>query len=47
MTGSTLPLLFRRIGLDPAVMSNPFVSVICDVLGTLIYMEVALLVLRK
>lgn len=47
MTGSTLPLLFRRIGLDPAMMSNPFVSVICDVLGTLIYMEVALLVLRK
>jgi magnesium transporter len=47
MTGSTLPLLFRRIGLDPALMSNPFVSVICDVLGTLIYMEVALLVLRK
>ncbi len=47
MTGSTLPLLFRRIGLDPAMMSNPFVSVICDVLGTLIYMEVALLVLRQ
>ncbi len=47
MTGSTLPLLFRRIGLDPAMMSNPFVSVICDVLGTLIYMEVALLVLRR
>jgi magnesium transporter len=47
MTGSTLPLVFRRIGLDPAMMSNPFVSVICDVLGTLIYMEVALLVLRK
>lgn len=46
MTGSTLPLLFRRIGLDPAMMSNPFVSVICDVLGTLIYMEVALSVLR-
>jgi magnesium transporter len=47
MVGSMLPLVFRRIGLDPALMSNPFVTVICDVLGTLIYMEVALLLLPR
>ena len=45
LTGSILPLVFRRVGLDPAMMSNPFVSVICDLLGTLIYLEVALLLL--
>jgi magnesium transporter len=42
LTGSTLPLLFRKLGLDPAIMSNPFVACICDLLGTLIYMQVSL-----
>jgi magnesium transporter len=43
--GSALPLLFRRLGLDPALMSNPFVAGIIDVLGIVIYMKVALAVL--
>ncbi|MBN2293944.1 MAG: magnesium transporter [Pirellulales bacterium] len=38
--GSTLPLLFHRLGLDPALMSNPFVAGIIDVVGILIYMQV-------
>lgn len=42
LSGSLLPLLFRRLGLDPAMMSNPFVACICDLLGTVIYFEVAL-----
>ena len=46
LSGSLLPLAFRRIGLDPAMMSNPFVSCICDLLGTIIYLEVAMLLLR-
>jgi magnesium transporter len=46
LSGSILPLVFRRIGLDPAMMSNPFVSCICDLLGTIIYLEVAMLILR-
>lgn len=46
LTGSVLPMVFRRIGLDPAMMSNPFVSVICDLLGTVIYLEVALSLLH-
>jgi magnesium transporter len=41
MVGSMLPLLFRRLGLDPAMMSTPFVASLCDLLGTVIYMEVA------
>lgn len=44
--GSLLPMLFRRLGLDPAIMSNPFVAGIIDVLGIVIYMTVALEVLR-
>lgn len=45
LTGSVLPLVFRRLGLDPAIMSNPFVACICDIVGIVIYMQVALFVL--
>ena len=46
MVGSVLPLVFRSIGLDPALMSNPFVSAIVDVVGILIYMAIALVLLQ-
>jgi magnesium transporter len=45
LVGSVLPLIFRSLGLDPALMSNPFVSAIVDVVGLLLYMSVAVLVL--
>jgi magnesium transporter len=45
LSGGLLPLLFRRLGLDPAMMSNPFVACICDLMGTLIYMKTALALL--
>ena len=41
LTGSVLPLVFERLGLDPAMMSNPFVAGIVDILGIVIYMTVA------
>ena len=44
--GSTLPLLFKRFGLDPALMSGPIVAGIIDIMGIVVYMNVALLVLR-
>ncbi|MBR0239408.1 MAG: magnesium transporter [Thermoguttaceae bacterium] len=40
--GAMLPLFFSKIGLDPALMSNPFVAGIIDVLGLVIYLNVAL-----
>jgi magnesium transporter len=45
MIGSVLPLIFRSLGLDPALMSNPFVSAIVDVVGIVIYMGIALALL--
>jgi magnesium transporter len=45
LAGSLLPLFFKRVGLDPALMSNPFVAGIVDILGIVIYMNVALLLL--
>lgn len=45
MIGSMLPLIFRRLGLDPALMSNPFVACLSDVIGVLIYIRVAIALL--
>jgi len=47
LCGSMLPLLFKQIGWDPALMSNPFVAGIIDILGILIYMNVALAVVGR
>lgn len=45
LSGSTLPLIFKRIGWDPALMSNPFVAGIIDILGIVIYMTIAQIIL--
>jgi len=37
VAGSALPFLFRSLGLDPALMSAPFITTAVDVLGVLIY----------
>ena len=41
LCGGALPLLFQKLGLDPALMSNPFVAGIIDIAGIVIYMTVA------
>jgi len=46
LTGSMLPFLLKRLGLDPASASAPFVATLVDVTGLMIYFSVALLVLR-
>jgi len=43
--GSLLPLLFRRLGMDPAIMSNPLIAAMIDVLGVILFYEIGLLVL--
>ncbi len=41
VVGAMLPLLLRRVGLDPATSSAPFIASLVDVLGILIYMQLA------
>ncbi len=41
IAGSVFPLLLKRVGLDPALMSSPFISTIVDILGLVIYMEIS------
>jgi magnesium transporter len=46
LAGSMLPLLLKRLGMDPAVSSAPFVATLVDVTGIVIYFEVAARILR-
>ncbi|MEL6496142.1 MAG: magnesium transporter [Cyanobacteria bacterium J06623_7] len=41
VAGSALPFMFRSLGLDPALMSAPFITTAVDVLGVLIYFWIA------
>lgn len=45
VAGSSLPFLFRSLGLDPALMSAPFITTAVDVLGVLIYFGIARVIL--
>lgn len=42
VVGSTMPLLARRVGIDPAVISAPLVTTLVDATGLLIYFLVAI-----
>ncbi|HEV7867499.1 MAG TPA: magnesium transporter [Chthoniobacteraceae bacterium] len=46
LSGAMLPLLLRRMGLDPATSSAPFVATLVDVTGLIIYFSAAVLILR-
>lgn len=41
LVGATLPLVLKRLGLDPALMSNPVVASLVDVTGTFAYFAIA------
>jgi magnesium transporter len=44
VVGSMFPLLLRRLGLDPATSSTPFIATVVDVLGIVVYLTVARMV---
>ena len=46
LAGSMLPFLLKRVGLDPASASAPFVATLVDVTGIVIYFSIASLMLR-
>ena len=45
--GALVPLLARRVGIDPAVISAPFISTLVDATGLIIYFTIAILILIK
>ena len=46
VVGSVLPIAAEKMGVDPAVMSNPLISTLTDAVSLLIYIYVAKLVLH-
>ncbi|MCG6912768.1 magnesium transporter [bacterium BMS3Abin03] len=46
LSGSMLPILLKKAGLDPATSSAPLVATMVDVIGLIIYFTVAMLILR-
>jgi len=41
VVGATLPLVFKRFGIDPGYASSPFVATFVDVTGIVIYFSIA------
>ena len=41
LVGSLLPLMFKRLGIDPGIASSPFVATFVDVTGIVIYFSIA------
>lgn len=46
LSGSMLPLLLKKAGVDPATSSAPFVATLVDVTGLIIYFSIAVMILR-
>ncbi|HEY8928740.1 MAG TPA: magnesium transporter [Mucilaginibacter sp.] len=47
LAGSMLPILMKKVGLDPATSSAPFVATLVDVTGLIIYFSVASIVMHE
>ncbi|BCM92443.1 magnesium transporter MgtE [Abditibacteriota bacterium] len=45
--GSSLPIVFKRLGLDPAVMSAPFITTLVDATGLIFYFTIAHILLPE
>ncbi|MHC4789251.1 MAG: magnesium transporter [Planctomycetota bacterium] len=43
MLGMTFPLLFNKVGIDPAVSSGPFITMLNDLLCICIYLLLGML----
>ncbi|MEX0925973.1 MAG: magnesium transporter [Dehalococcoidia bacterium] len=44
--GAALPFFFRKIKLDPAMVSAPFITTVMDIFGVVVYFVIANLLLR-
>jgi len=45
--GSMLPLILKKLGVDPATSSTPFIASLVDTIGVVIYAHVAKIVMAK
>ncbi len=45
LLGCMLPILVKRIGMDPAVMASPFITTIVDAVSLVVYFQLATMIL--
>jgi magnesium transporter len=46
LSGSMIPIVLKRVGIDPAASSAPFVATLVDVTGLIIYFSIAAILLK-
>lgn len=46
ISGTVLPVFFKALKLDPALMSGPFISTSIDIIGLVIYLQIARVILN-
>ena len=44
--GGSLPILFKKLKLDPALMSGPFITSIVDIISLLVYLHIAVMIFK-
>ncbi len=47
LVSSVIPMVLRRLNVDPAVVSAPFIATLVDGTGLIIYFEIAKLILPE
>jgi magnesium transporter len=45
VVGTSIPMILKQVGLDPALATGPFLTTFNDIVGVLVYLGVALLVM--
>jgi magnesium transporter len=46
LSGSMIPIVLKKAGIDPAASSAPFVATLVDVTGLVIYFSIAAVILK-
>ena len=46
LIGLLLPFLFHKFGMDPAVASGPLITSLADIMGIILYMNIASMLLK-
>ena len=46
LIGLLLPFLFYKLGMDPAVASGPLITSIADIMGIILYLNIATVLLK-
>ncbi len=46
LTGALLPLVLKKVGLDPALTAGPFIATVIDAVGISLYFQIAILLMQ-